>query len=136
MIQESVPMISVSETSRPPIMALNTYRGDVPISPKIIPSAITSPAAVTLLVGIFTCYYLYARRFQKIRRRNKGIGKKTNGRSLGIKNFTLLLTYCLQLSAARHRLSECNPPTCCISKKVSPIGQQLCIFNKRKIRSL
>ncbi len=32
-----------------PMMALITYKGDVPISPKIIPSVTKSPAAVTLL---------------------------------------------------------------------------------------
>ena len=34
-----------------PTMALNTYSGDVPISPYMIPSVISSPAADTLLIA-------------------------------------------------------------------------------------
>ena len=37
-----------------PSMAFITYSGDVPMSPYIIPKAMINPAAVTLLVGIFT----------------------------------------------------------------------------------
>jgi hypothetical protein len=47
--QESPPRINNSEMeSAPEIMALITYKGEVPKSPKIIPSVTSMPAAETL----------------------------------------------------------------------------------------
>ena len=55
MMQDKDPMNNSSLISRFPIISLNTYKGEVPMSPYIIPSAISSPAAVTLFVETFTC---------------------------------------------------------------------------------
>jgi len=50
MIHERLPMINCSETVFEPIMALNTYSGEVPISPKIIPRATNKPKGETFLI--------------------------------------------------------------------------------------
>src|SRR4030095_736310 len=50
MIQERLPMINCSETIFEPIIALNTYSGEVPISPKIIPRATNNPNGETFLI--------------------------------------------------------------------------------------
>src|SRR5436190_5950863 len=48
-MQESPPIISDPEIVLPLMMALKTYKGEVPISPYIIPKATSNPAAVALL---------------------------------------------------------------------------------------
>lgn len=53
MIQDKAPMISSSEIILPLVIALRTYKGDVPISPKIIPKAIRSPAKLALLCEMY-----------------------------------------------------------------------------------
>ena len=56
MINESVPNIRVSLIVRSFIMELKTYKGEVPISPYIIPKATNRPAAVTLLTLFDTTF--------------------------------------------------------------------------------
>ena len=53
-MQDNPPSIRSSEMTFPFMIALNTYSGDVPISPYMIPIATIKPASVTLLVGILT----------------------------------------------------------------------------------
>ena len=55
-IQESPPIMRSSDTTLSPTMAFKTYNGEVPISPYIIPSAISSPAADTLLMCLPTSF--------------------------------------------------------------------------------
>src|SRR5438309_8536608 len=47
-IQESAPSTSSSDIILSLIIAFNTYKGEVPISPYIIPNATTKPTAVNL----------------------------------------------------------------------------------------
>src|SRR5215204_904016 len=49
MIRESEPIINSDDITLPLVIAFNTYNGDVPISPYIIPRAIKRPAMVTRL---------------------------------------------------------------------------------------
>ena len=60
-IQDKPPRISVSDITFPFMIALNTYSGEVPMSPYMIPMATIKPARVTLLVGILTNIFLLAR---------------------------------------------------------------------------
>jgi hypothetical protein len=48
MISDSTPVTSSRVISFPLVIAFSTYKGEVPISPYIIPSAMRSPAADTL----------------------------------------------------------------------------------------
>src|SRR5258705_9229030 len=54
MIQDKEPRINSSVMARSVIISFNTYRGEVPMSPKMIPNAITRPAAETLLIFLLT----------------------------------------------------------------------------------
>jgi hypothetical protein len=51
-MHDNAPMISSSEMTFPLVIALRTYKGDVPISPKIIPKAMSIPAALARLCEI------------------------------------------------------------------------------------
>ena len=78
MIQESPPTISNSEITLSLMMALKTYKGEVPISPYIIPKATSKPAAVTLLTLFDTTFIFWVSKHSQQKHLRAGYIENTN----------------------------------------------------------
>ena len=78
MIQDKDPTINNSSITFSLVIAFRTYKGEVPMSPKMIPNAINKVATVTLLFLLPTVFSINGNTGSIARRLYKGIRKKTN----------------------------------------------------------